>query len=263
MLRDTLLSRKAIKDVERMLISKAHAFRVSNIFHETAVDIFVRRDRQLSALHELFRLPYDTIWLEYADPFPMGQPKVMGKMGVLITRENLPDISHLTMKDPIFLATFVQVPSGYGYAVKGVFDATSIRIDADEQGIDRVYIDGALTVECEKFTSLDQLAHAAGSIAACIALINSPRVVTMHEENFDRLNVKREKAGKLPLLGYTVVDLNKEIKDALKGEKHTDEKRRLHFVRGHFKVRKTGVFWWNPHTAGSKELGFVEKEYVA
>jgi len=27
-----------------------------------------------------------------------------------------------------------------------------------------------------------------------------------------------------------------------------------HWVRGHFKKRKTGVFWWKPHLAGSGEL---------
>ena len=35
-----------------------------------------------------------------------------------------------------------------------------------------------------------------------------------------------------------------------RGRGATAEEIRSHLVRGHFKVRKTGIFWWRPHTAG-------------
>lgn len=37
--------------------------------------------------------------------------------------------------------------------------------------------------------------------------------------------------------------------------------RRLHLVRGHPKVRKTGTFWWTPFVRGRKESGLVTKDY--
>lgn len=36
----------------------------------------------------------------------------------------------------------------------------------------------------------------------------------------------------------------------------------LHTVRGHFKRRKTGLFWWSPFARGSKDIGVVDKDYA-
>jgi hypothetical protein len=36
---------------------------------------------------------------------------------------------------------------------------------------------------------------------------------------------------------------------------------RAHFVRGHFKARKSGVFWWSPHARGDLSRGMVAKDY--
>ena len=36
---------------------------------------------------------------------------------------------------------------------------------------------------------------------------------------------------------------------------------RQHWVMGHFKVRKTGTFWWSPYTRGDLRKGMVVKEY--
>jgi hypothetical protein len=37
--------------------------------------------------------------------------------------------------------------------------------------------------------------------------------------------------------------------------------RKLHMVRGHFKVRRTGVFFWNAFQRGNPALGFMHKDY--
>lgn len=34
-------------------------------------------------------------------------------------------------------------------------------------------------------------------------------------------------------------------------------------VRGHFKVKKTGVYWWNPFVRGDATKGFVSHDYDA
>jgi hypothetical protein len=36
---------------------------------------------------------------------------------------------------------------------------------------------------------------------------------------------------------------------------------RAHFVRGHFKARKTGVFFWSAYRRGNPALGFAHKDY--
>jgi hypothetical protein len=107
---------------------------------------------------------------------------------------------------------------------------------------------------------------------ACIILIfdfivrmNSKRITEFRPaEDLSRINKKRLRLGKLPLCEYHVVDLNKEIKQYLK-QVNGDVVHgvRFHWRRGHFKIRKTGIFWWNPHTAGRIEQGEIQKEYTA
>lgn len=55
-----------------------------------------------------------------------------------------------------------------------------------------------------------------------------------------------------------IPDLNRASSDAADSEAAI----RLHFVRGHFKRRKNGLFWWSPFIRGDKSLGFVAKDYV-
>jgi hypothetical protein len=76
-----------------------------------------------------------------------------------------------------------------------------------------------------------------------------------------QLNKARFVRNKLPLLTYNEVDLSKKYRGALQ-ENGDGGFKRLHWRRGHFKARKTGIFWWAAHMAGHKELGFAEKSYA-
>ena len=100
-----------------------------------------------------------------------------------------------------------------------------------------------------------------------IARLNSPNITDAKESpSLDKINKKRLSKGKLPLFSYHIVDISKQLKVALRsmeGAGEPESEKRLHWVRGHFKVRKSGIFWWRPHTAGNSLLGFVDKEYVA
>ena len=100
-------------------------------------------------------------------------------------------------------------------------------------------------------------------LCAILAFINSPNVVrstdVITQEN---VNQKRVATGKTWLHSYRLLEIKKEIKRQLGESLQTEEGRRLHWKRGHFKIRKTGIFWWNPHLAGRKELGFIEKDYA-
>ena len=97
-----------------------------------------------------------------------------------------------------------------------------------------------------------------------IVRINSPRITDVRPcENQSKINRKRAKLGRPPLFTYHVVDLNKEIKAQLRQVDNEDAGVRFHWRRGHFKARKTGLFWWNPHTAGQKVYGEIRKDYAA
>lgn len=79
----------------------------------------------------------------------------------------------------------------------------------------------------------------------------------------DKLNRARVKRGKEPFFSYHMVDLKPEMKSRLDASANTGIQQRRHWVRGHFKERKTGRFFWHPHLAGNPDLGFVAKDYKA
>jgi hypothetical protein len=88
-----------------------------------------------------------------------------------------------------------------------------------------------------------------------------------------KLNRKRMKHNKLPYFEYKVLDIfvSPEAKtirrvhpDVMRSELmkwSSDKIRRLHKVRGHYKCRKSGIWWWNDFIRGSKTKGVIEKDY--
>jgi hypothetical protein len=36
---------------------------------------------------------------------------------------------------------------------------------------------------------------------------------------------------------------------------------RAHLVRGHFKIRQSGIYWWSPHVRGKAALGMIHSNY--
>jgi hypothetical protein len=98
-----------------------------------------------------------------------------------------------------------------------------------------------------------------------IIRLNSPRITEFRPcDDLTRINKKRLRLGRMPLCVYQIVDLNREIKMHLRQADHEgDGGVRFHWRRGHFKARKTGLFWWNPHTAGRKVYGEIKKDYAA
>jgi hypothetical protein len=77
-----------------------------------------------------------------------------------------------------------------------------------------------------------------------------------------RLNRKRALAGKLPLFEHRVIRMKLRGPER-RGTAGTGEggRMRAHLVRGHFKVRKTGVFFWTPFVRGDALLGTIRSRY--
>lgn len=98
--------------------------------------------------------------------------------------------------------------------------------------------------------------------AICIAL--DARIAT---EEIVRaptaLNKIRARSGKLPLIDYSIIKLmHRSRYEALPSsgeEEHA--KRRLHFVRGHWRHFETHKTWIKWFLRGDPDLGFIEKEY--
>jgi len=89
-------------------------------------------------------------------------------------------------------------------------------------------------------------------IEAFLLLLNSRNsIVEQKRDDFSRLNRARAKNRKPPLKEFitTNVRLNRVQSNKLNTTADR-ETARAHLVRGHFKVRKSGVYWWNAFPRG-------------
>lgn len=101
--------------------------------------------------------------------------------------------------------------------------------------------------------------------ALCIAL-DAEIVVSQVVRAPHRLNISREKQGKLPINDYHVINLAKRSRvDVLPstGEHEAKWHPRLHFRRGHWRHYENHKTWIKWMLIGDPDLGFIDKEYRA
>jgi hypothetical protein len=78
-----------------------------------------------------------------------------------------------------------------------------------------------------------------------------------------KLNEKRARQGKLPLLDFHVVDLSRRHRVS-NGSNHpgAGTRKRLHFRRGHWRHYETSKTWVKWCLVGDPDLGFIQKSYI-
>jgi hypothetical protein len=97
----------------------------------------------------------------------------------------------------------------------------------------------------------------------CVILLLNARNLTLAEPVAapERLNKQRARKGRPPLLDYTTIRI--KLSHALTQRAGASGERsaaRMHVVAGHFKVRKTGVYWWSDHARGDPTQGVVRQQ---
>lgn len=96
-------------------------------------------------------------------------------------------------------------------------------------------------------------------IQAALCLMNSKNCVAMEKAKLSKINARRLKKKKKPLLSYSTVTINLSKIDQhfADSQNLSREEIRRHVVRGHFKLRKSGVYWWRPFLRGNIKIGQV------
>jgi hypothetical protein len=90
-------------------------------------------------------------------------------------------------------------------------------------------------------------------LRAALMLMNSKNLArTEARTPSAKLNAARVKRRQRPLLDHThvTIQLSKGLAARAGAADDTRQPHRLHLVRGHFKVRASGVWWWSPHPRG-------------
>jgi hypothetical protein len=96
-----------------------------------------------------------------------------------------------------------------------------------------------------------------------IAMMNSRNAIEHREVDLSGLNKARAKRGRPLFLPYrtTHLRLSQAQTRAFRAGLLSREEAGRHTVRGHFKIRKTGVYWWSPFFRGDPAKSIHRQEY--
>lgn len=111
---------------------------------------------------------------------------------------------------------------------------------------------------------VDDLAGELPFVEAFYLLLNSRNtIVTQQRDNFAKLNNARRKNKKPPLKEFitTRLRISKVVGNRATAHGMSHDQARFHLVRGHFKIRKSGVYWWAPHGRGRGGSGNLRQGY--
>lgn len=136
-------------------------------------------------------------------------------------------------------------------ALKKVESTISFRVHYEAMGADTIAAARQSGVGVAPL--ITDLEDEMGPVMALLILMNAKNVVeSTPYEPPAALNKARVRNGKEPLVGYHTVHIHLTATDksyaAAQGMTHAEMSR--HKVRGHFKVRRTGVYWWHSHERG-------------
>jgi hypothetical protein len=259
-------------------IPKAARFSISPEVVASVVAILSQPlSSQVRAL-QLCRLPFRSTWFEWTDPdIPhnrvgaLVQTEVGVQRGVALFAER----GHVWPLVLTFDWREEPVEFPWSLRVGALYDQKRAELGRQEDGfkeyVRRVGIavisdNGQLTVPAASPPSetVQRLAMRLETIRAVVLLLNSKNLtgVTAADTPSAKLQRARAKCGKPPLLDYSRIDIRLSGYMARHAGQAADPRSplRLHVVRGHFKIRKTGVFWWSAYARGDAEIGAIAQQ---
>jgi hypothetical protein len=248
-----------------------------------AADGLVENYPELEKIVPFCRLPYQTTWIEFAQAdrahwcdAPLHHPEFQSRpsrVGFLMeaTSDNL--AAWRTMLFWSLRTTPHECSTLNNASLISVDYRTDQPFDeiANLVQIDMAKFAYFLLKDLDKQTlrKLGELSRSdwAGEIRYVIAmlgLLNARNVAERAPVDLTKLNRARRKSGKLPLFEHETLKIRALHRPSLVPSGSSRERAaelRAHFVRGHFKTRQSGVFWWGPHVRGRIGRGEITKDY--
>lgn len=224
----------------------------------------------------LFRLPFKKCWFEVGPEVAAARINMYDANGVLGARHS---IGVLVFDDPpingfrhlyavVAGVSTIMEPAGYGPEVTGPYIPSVAMVVSIGVAEDKLYVHivDDKTGEEIPFSEFEKRlpprslrAYEASllfDVVQTIPAINSPAICT----SFEKRSITTASSRKYGVKDHktsNVIQLNltREYEAQLKADDDLEETARrtgmrAHFVRGHFKHKKNGLFWWNAHIRG-------------
>jgi len=196
--------------------------------------------------------PYDHMWVELHEDLTDEEQRAAsdyaGQIGLDTGYKTVDsDVCvHYTRNPEPTLHVYALLGRGQFLSYAGMVTSAGVKLCAYAVRVAR-----DVGIPDAEYAVQDVITHARETYAAMVALCNiKGDVLRSASEAPAKVNKKRVASGKAPLRGYTYIRLNREAPSTT-GAGASGVGRAVHLVRGHFKRRSTGVFWWKPHFAGT------------
>lgn len=207
---------------------------------------------KMSAVSHLYKLPYKHCWIEKEKPWMTvcdKTPNIIGYKGVYLW-ETYDDEENIVINGAVFgydtgdsLGKFLIYPS-----IILKFSPHLLLADDKESAI--IY---QVLSENQEWSNVD-IGFIFKSLGVILAL-NSPKIVSTTTEKMITKLANTNGNKKHVASDVIKVSVSKELRKQLNADKDLENEAsrkgmRAHYVRGHFKVTRTGMFWWNAHIRG-------------
>jgi hypothetical protein len=269
----TLAQIGALSQDLRGRLSKAPKFVLRRDFaiaadeFSTGPDLTAATDN-LTKVLPLARLPFPECWLEVAQEdrrlFAQGWHEAtdvkLSRVGWLLTQ-----VDQRGTWSAVMFWSFAQSERFFGLHLPPVLSGLMAVIDPHQTD---VMTAGSFQYIASSNPAIRALAcnpndwiGEPGFLIATLALMNSRNAV--ETQPTEPNNKRRKLTGKPLLFNYHLVCIPQRYKQRHIAAADDDPRQlRAHFVRGHFKLRKSGLFFWSAYQRGNPALGFVHKDYV-
>jgi hypothetical protein len=118
--------------------------------------------------------------------------------------------------------------------------------------------------EVSRLMSRADWAGEAVYLLAVVGLLNARNAIELEPVDLSRINRARLKNDKRLLFEHKLLRIARRVHKRVypDGKGHVDHApMRAHMVRGHWKNRKSGIYFWHPFVRGDAKHGKIEKDY--
>lgn len=204
------------------------------------------------------------IWKEFASNMPFNEITLERPDSLLLVQKQ-PNgsiaIRHVSSTGRILSVTFVIEPN---------------ELDENTSWFNMVKLEMSAALKATILENLDKDSFETAQILGMFAAIQVYEILTyINCRNIKtvKYSAKKSETGKLPKVlqskfEYTIVKILGDVTQyssleevKIDMQKPASSEMKLHVVRGHFKRRSSGVFWWNSFLRGHRKNGVIEKHY--
>jgi hypothetical protein len=211
-------------------------------------------------------LPFNECWFEVAQadrrffasaPFEPGDGKV-SRVGFLCTLLN-----HQGSWSAQLFWSFAASETFIGHLLPPSLSGYMLIVDPHQSDVlEATSFDEASGLQpfYRQLSSMDDWIGESGFLIATLALLNWRN--TAEVQPVKAANKRRRLLGKPLLFDYSLISIPHRYQQRHHLNDSTNPTQfRQHWCKGHFKARKTGIFWWSDHLRGDPKHGFAHRDY--